>query len=30
MKVTPDIKVDDAFDCGEVNGQEDNSSTIIE
>ena len=25
MKVTPDTKVDEAFDCGEVNGQEDNS-----
>ena len=25
MKVTPATMVDDAFDCGEVNGQEDNS-----
>ena len=30
MKVTPDTKVDDAFDCGEVSGQEDDSSTITE
>ena len=25
MKVTPDTKVDEALDCGEVNGQKDNS-----
>ena len=25
MKVTLDTKVDDAFDCGELNGQEDDS-----
>ena len=25
MKVTPDTKVDEAFDCGEVSRQEDNS-----
>ena len=30
MKVTPATMVDDAFDCGEVNGQEDNSSMTTE
>ena len=30
MKVTPATLVDDAFDCGEVNGQEDNSSMTTE
>ena len=30
MKVTPATMVDDAFDCGEVNGQEDNSSMKTE
>ena len=27
MKVTPNTEVDEAFDCGEVSGQEDNSPT---
>ena len=30
MKVTPATMVDDAFDCGEVNGQEDKSSMTTE
>ena len=30
MKVTPATMVDDAFDCGEVNGQEDNASMTTE
>lgn len=30
MKVTPATMVDDAFDCGKVNGQEDNSSMTTE
>ena len=30
MKVTPDTEVDDAFDCGEVSGQEDISPDTTE
>ena len=30
MKVTPDTEVDEAFDCGEVSGQEDHSPTTTE
>ena len=30
MKVTPDTKVDDAFDCGEVSGQEEDSPNTTE
>ena len=30
MKVTPDAVVDEAFDCGEVTGQEENSSQTTE
>ncbi len=30
MKVTPETVVDDAFDCGEVNGQEDNPPDTTE
>ena len=30
MKVTPDTEVDEAFDCGEVSGQEDNSPNTTE
>ena len=30
MKVTPNTQVDEAFDCGEVNGQEEHSSNTTE
>ena len=30
MKVTPETEVDDAFDCGEVSRQEDDSSDTTE
>ncbi len=30
MKVTPNTEVDEAFDCGEVSGQEDHSQNTTE
>ena len=30
MKVTPDTEVDEAFDCGEVSGQEEDSPNTTE